>query len=140
MTGGQSHSFDCWHTRTKLGEWEFKCKHRLAELPKESLEWYEGLKEDAENAAQRCEGCRNQRRPTMATATAVKVSGAQAFRNSVEEKKLSGAEAIKYIAKVTGKEFGEAKYKWYSDLYKAGKLGGVPAEALRKKLGAKKAK
>ena len=77
----------------------------------------------------------------MATATAEKkaTSGAQAFRDAMT-KKLDQAKAIAYVAKATGKEFGEAKYKWYRDLYNAGKLGGAPAEALKKKLGAKKAK
>lgn len=74
----------------------------------------------------------------MATAEMEKVSGAQAYRNSVKMK-LVGDKAIAYIAKITGKPFGEARYKWYSDLYKAGKLGGPPAEALKAKL-AKKAK
>ena len=75
-----------------------------------------------------------------ATAEKTKVSGAQAYRNSVEKEKLTGPKAIAYIAKVTGKEFTEAKYTWYTNLYKEGKLGGIPAEALKKKLGAKKAK
>lgn len=76
----------------------------------------------------------------MGTAIAEKkaVSGAQAFRNSIE-KKYDQKQAITYIGKITGKAFTEAKYKWYLDLYNAGKLGGAPAEALKKKL-AKKAK
>ena len=70
---------------------------------------------------------------------AKKISAAGAFRNAVEGKKLEGAKAIAFIAKAIGKEFSEAKYTWYSDLYKAGKLGGIPAELLKAKA-AKKAK
>lgn len=77
----------------------------------------------------------------MATATAekTKVSGAAAFRDAVEKKKYDGEKAIAYIAKVTGKPFTEAKYNWYKNLYNEGKLGGAPAEAIKKKL-AKKTK
>ena len=66
-------------------------------------------------------------------------SGAAAFRDAIENKKLTGEKAKAYIAKATGKEFTEAKFVWYGNLYKDGKLGGIPGAALKAKA-AKKAK
>ena len=134
------HSFQCWGASRNLAEWEFKCGHRK-DLPQGSLDWHNLLKKEQADAARKCEKCAGRPIKEMEKKNMgdKKASGASAFRDAIENKKLAGEKAIQYIAKATGKEFTEAKFVWYSNLYKDGKLGGKPAEALKAKA-AKKAK
>ena len=131
------HSFQCWGIRKKLSEWEFKCGHRLKELGQDSIDWHRILQNDVRLASKACPECKKQGRNNMAEKKLA--SGAAAFRDAIENKKLMGEKAKAYIAKATGKEFTEAKFVWYGNLYKEGKLGGIPAELLKAKA-AKKAK
>lgn len=60
----------------------------------------------------------------MATATKVKTSAAQAFRDSLVRKDLKTEEAIiKYVKEKSGsKTFDGKTLAWYRSMHKAGKL------------------
>jgi hypothetical protein len=51
------HTAGCWGSCRKLGEWEFKNLHRIAELPRGSKAWYATLKKDAAHEQRKCPAC-----------------------------------------------------------------------------------